>query len=278
MEQLEGLPTAKGLYEYRKADGGVPLWLPHNQGDIFDGVDLACLTGQAQIGCVMLFLHPCTMRGSKGALVERATVIEVKSLSTKKSLDTPEMWARRYSVIPLPDFSGMNADAYEANLFNMGTVPMASLTRGNRVASFSEVGRAHMLHRIIFHLTRKSVPTGVLVTATQRVQAEIQLQADWVASVWERFGELTETDVESVESEFQTMLSESWPTATADSPATVREVLYSDDESDHLDAFGLIQERCGTEWPGSCLASLRSPRIEAVGNTSSRDEGPQMPA
>lgn len=253
-ERLEDLPPAAELFDYRESDeGGVPLWLPHNQGDVFAGMELSPLTGEDATGAAMLFLHPCTMRDRTGQLVPRATVVAVQPRSAKKPLDDPHNWDKRYFVIPLPDFSGRGNDSCEANMFHMGSVPHDALSREKRVAVFSEIGRAHMLHRIIFHLTRKSVPTEVLLRATRHVQAELQLQGDWTLAAWERFGGLSNEQVEAVEAEFTSMFYGPWPEAAQTGGDTIRDRLYSEREAEHEEAFALVSEMCGSDVPGSCL-------------------------
>lgn len=253
MEQLEPRPPAAELYDYRQADeGGIPIWLPHNQGDVFKDVELDD-GPQGANGYAMLFLHPCTMRGSQGALIGRMTVIEVVPKSVKKPMDEPHYWRHHTTVIPLPDFSGTGNDAYEANLLNMRTVPTSLLSRENRIAVFSDAGRSHMLHRIIFHLTRHAVPTEVLQTSTKRVQTELQLQGDWTMRAWQRCGDLSELQVASVEGEFQEQLNRAWPDAGPEVPETVRDRLYSEDDAESEEAYEYVIELLGTDIPGSVL-------------------------
>ncbi|MDQ0030906.1 hypothetical protein [Arthrobacter bambusae] len=252
MEQLEDLPLADELYDYRGTE--VPLWLPHNQGDVFADVDLTSLTGRSETGHVMLFLHPCTMRGKGGGLVERATVLHVKPKSSRKPLDEAGRWNRAYSVIPLPDFSGTQSDAFEADLMAMGAVPSELLERAKRVASFSQDGRSHMLHRIIYHLTRKAIPTGVIARSTARVQSEIELQSEWTMSAWKRLGELSEKQVFAVESEFQKILNAAWPEGQNDEDL-LRSGLYSEDDGVHEDAVRYLRQLCETNQPGTCLSA-----------------------
>ena len=253
---LEGLPSAADLYDYRRADtGGVPLWLPHNQGDVFDDVDLTTVTGEPGTGMVMLFLHPCTMRRGKGELIERATVIRVRPKSTKKPLDEPHRWANHYSVIPLPDFSGTKSDAYEGDLFAMGTVPMSVLQRTKRVAALSELGRSHMLHRVIFHLTRLAVPTVSLQQATAVVQTELQLQADWCETACGHGGSIDEQDVTAHEAAFQSLLNQPWPEGSPDVAETIRTKLTSENSADREDAYRHLWARIEAGEPGASAAS-----------------------
>jgi len=86
-EQLESLPPAADLFDARVTDeDGVPLWLPYNQGDVFEGVPLPSLNGVKAAGLVMLFLHPCTMR--RGAdMAPRLTVLDVRQVSGKRPLE-----------------------------------------------------------------------------------------------------------------------------------------------------------------------------------------------
>lgn len=252
-QELEDLPAAADLYEYRSTDdGGVPIWLPYNQGDVFGGVPLLGLTGEQGSGYGMLFLHPCTMRQGR-AMAPRATVLHVRTVSAKKPLDEPRHWNRKYSAIPLPDFSGNGADALEADLLTMTTVQTNALTRVNRVAQLSEIGRSHMLHRVIFHLTRMSVPTQVLLGATARVQAEVQLQGDWTASAFAANGGLTLDQVEVVEAAFQAELDRAWPEGGQGPGDSVRARLHSEDDEEHDESFRYVAELAAGSAPWDSL-------------------------
>ncbi len=253
--QLEPLPSAAELYEYRRADpGGIPMWLPHNQGDVFDNVNLDLVTGEHTHGKVMLFLHPCTMRRNGGALIERATVIGVRSKSAKKALDEPRRWSNHYSVVPLPDFSGTGTDAYEGDLFTLGTIPTSELRRENRVAVLSDVGRSHMLHRVIYHLTRDAVPTLRLQEATAVVQTELQLQADWCAAAAARCSLADEQGIALAEAEFQGRLDTAWPHASPDVTETIRTKLTSEVDADREDAYTHLMGLIDAGEPGISLA------------------------
>jgi hypothetical protein len=254
-EQLESLPPAADLFDARVTDeDGVPLWLPYNQGDVFEGVPLPSLNGAETAGLVMLFLHPCTMR--RGAtMAPRLTVLDVRQVSGKRPLDEPRHWDRKYAVIPLPDFAGGGHDAYEADLMEMATVPLAALDRTRRVAVLSELGRSHMLHRVIYHLTRKAVPTMVIERATARVQAELQLQADWTASAWGGADSpLSVQQVEQVEAAFQRHLDVTWPEGAQDAQDTIRARLHSENDKDHEEAFKFVAQLAQGELPMQAVA------------------------
>lgn len=254
-QELEPCPPAADLYDYRPSDeAGVPLWLPHNQGDVFSGVNLRSITGEDKLGHVMLFVHPCTMRGAGGGLRDRLTVIEVAVVNSSKSLDKPSHW-KNAKVIPLPDFSGAGNDAYQANMMNMGTVSASELTRSNRVLALSSTGRSYMLHRIIYHLTRHGVPSQVLDQATSRVQAEIQLQGDWTNTAWSHRGELTEIEVATVEGEFQALLDRPWPSSDDDALDRIRDRLASESAEDHEGAVEYLWELIQRGMPGEVLAA-----------------------
>lgn len=195
------------------------------------------------------------MRGRGGVLVERATVLHVKVKSPRKPLDDAGRWNRAYSVIPLPDFSGTQSDAFEAELLAMGAIPSVLLERSKRVATFSQDGRSHMLHRIIYHLTRNAISTELITQSTARVQSEIELQGEWTMSAWSRLGDLTEQQVSTVESEFQQLLSAVWPEGQNDEDL-LRDGLYSQVAELHEEAVRYIRQICETEQPG---ASLNSP-------------------
>ncbi len=256
-EQLEPLPAAADLYEYRVGDeGGVPIWQPYNQGDVFTEVPLAGLTGEQGTGYAMLFLHPCTMRQGR-LMAPRLTVLHVKAVSRKKPLDEPRHWDRKYAAIPLPDFSGGGVDAFEADLMAMATVPLAALDRSKRVVQLSEAGRSHMLHRVIFHLTRKSVPTLVLTQATARVQAEIQLQGDWTASAFAASGgALTAGQIEVVEAAFQDQLDHEWPEGGQGRDDTVRAHLHSESDVEHEEAFRFLAKLSAGAAPADSIPAL----------------------
>ena len=252
--QLEQLPPASALYEYRRDDSsGIPLWLPHNQGDVFDNVNLERVTGEQGTGMVMLFLHPCTMRRANGNLVDRATVIGVRCKSPKKALDEPHRWSNHYSVVPLPDFSGAQADAYGGDLFTIGTVPMAELRRSHRVAVLSDEGRSHMLHRVIYHLTRDAVPTLRLQEATAVVQTELQLQADWCSAAANRCNLTDEQGIFLAEAEFQARLDAQWLHASPDVQETTRAKLNSEVQADREDAFTHLMGLIDAGEPGATL-------------------------
>lgn len=255
-EQLEPLPLAAELFDARAGDeDGVPLWLPYNQGDVFEGVQDPSLGTEGENVRAMLFLHPCTMR--RGAVMApRLTVLRVRQVSPRRSLDEPRHWERKYAVIPLPDFTGDGALAYEADLMEMATVSLGALDRTKRVAIFSGVGRSHMLHRIIFHLTRKAVPTDVIERATARVQAELQLQADWTATAWAAAeSALSLAQVERVEATFQVMLDEPWPEGAQDAQDTIRSRLHSLNDIEHEEAFRMVADLALSDRPTNALAT-----------------------
>lgn len=248
MEKLEPLPSAKDLYDYRLSDeGGIPLWLPHNQGDVFSNIDLRHITGEDERGHAMLFLHPCTMR--KGAiLTDRMTVIAVRSKSLKKPVDDPVKWAAEYSVIPLPDFSGAGRDCFEGVLAHIGTIPTGDLDRADRVAVFSDLGRSHMLHRVIYYLTRDAIPTLRLQETTANVQAELQYQGDWTSKASRSQTLKTEDDIRAIEAEFQERLSQ--PLASGE---TLRAMLGSADTADSNEAHRILAGLCDSDEPGSTI-------------------------
>lgn len=209
---LDDLPPVDSLYDYR---GQVPTWLPYQQGDVFRDVAIPGL----EPGLAMLFMHPCTMRQGT-QLRDRLTVVHVKLESPKKVLSAPAHWSGHNKVMPLPDLLGDRRSTHTADFMEIATVTAAELPRASRVAQLSLTGRLHMLHRIVFHLTRYAPKTDDLERATEALELEAQQQADWVQAGCGDNDSTPAERVDDLEAEYQAFLG-----ASAD-PASVRNMLY----------------------------------------------------
>lgn len=245
-EALQPLPPVDGLYDYRLSDGGVPEWLPYNQGDVFQNVEI--LGGPENTEkLAMLFMHPCTMRDSKG-LREFVTVISVIQVSPKKVLGE-ESWEKKYKVMPLPDLKGDGKSSHCGDFMTMGTVRSSDLPRECRIAQLSSLGRLHLLQRVIYHLTRHAPKTSEIETATAAVEIELQHQADWLESVSNN-RDLSADDVANLEIEFQRYLDEPVEQGgEIEGGITIRKLLTSDRAA----AVRRIQRDIQSGLPGKLL-------------------------
>ena len=208
--RLAPLVPAGELYDYH-GPGGVPLWSPYQQGDVFAGITTLGLpaTPEASQGLVMLFMHPCTMR--EGARVrELLTVIQVKLMSAKKVLDDPDWWENRNKVMPLPDLDGGGESTHFADFMEISTIPSALLLRTQRIAQLSAYGRVLMQQRIVFHLTRYPPHPDDLAASVAHIEVEAQNQADWVEAGTRSLNAsgVQLPDVERLEGEFQAFLDD----------------------------------------------------------------------
>ncbi|MGP4058909.1 hypothetical protein ACTWP6_29550 [Mycobacterium sp. 4D054] len=228
-ESLEPLPAVDSLYDYRSGFEEVPNWLPYNQGDVFDEVDVPGIVNHS--GAVMLFMHPCTMRDARG-IREFVTVVSVREQSAKKILDS-SFWERHYKAMPLPDLKGDGHSTHYGDLMTVNTIASSAIPRSKRIAQLSLVGRLHFLHRTIFHLTRFAPSTSELERATRAVERELQQQADWLESASGGVA-LTSEKIDSIEHSFQNYLDVAW-VARAGEPQplarTLREGLHAADSS-----------------------------------------------
>ncbi|WP_258725132.1 hypothetical protein [Cellulomonas sp. NS3] len=193
----------------------MPNWLPYQQGDVFDGVELPNLTS----GPVMVFMHPCSMRQKTG-MRERLTVLQVRTESPRKLLDDPERWRNRNKVMPLP---GLRSDTstHVADFMEIATVQVSELPRTARIAQLSTGGRLHLQHRLVFHLTRHAPKIDDLEVATSGVELEALQQADWVEMACGSQDDAPLEVVESHELEYQTFLD------APEYAPSLREMLYS---------------------------------------------------
>jgi hypothetical protein len=203
------LPAAAELYDYRGKPGvgaeAPPLWLPYHQGDVFSEVDISGIDNPDRLA--MLFLHPCTMR--RGAtLIRDVTVIAVTMYSKKRVVDEPDHWARRFSVMPLPDLTGTGKQTHTADFLKIGTIASTALLRSQRVSSLSQLGRGIMQQRIIYHLTRFAPTLDELDQATRAVELEIEAQADWVQAACLHHQAGTDEVITAAEAAFDAFLSE----------------------------------------------------------------------
>lgn len=203
------LPPVAELYDYRGEPGAdpdaPPLWLPYHQGDVFSEVDIPGITNPDRLA--MLFLHPCTMR--RGAtLISDVTVIAVTMYARKRVVDEPDRWARRFSVMPLPDLTGTGKQTHVADFLKIGTIASTALPRSQRVGSLSQLGRGIMQQRVIFHLTRLAPTLDELDQATRAVELEIEAQADWVQAACLYHQAETDEVIMTAEATFDAFLSE----------------------------------------------------------------------
>jgi len=174
-DELESVPdNPELLYDDRNGDH-ISCALPYNQGDIF-----RCGRIEGHECFVMLFMHPCTMRSGVG-IREHQTVIKVTQRSSKKVLAGNAHWVRDFKVMPLPDLLDDGKSAYQGDFMSIWTLPSSQLPRTERIAQLSQLGRRIFQQRLIFHLTRFAPSLDVLAEACRPVDAEIELQAEWVA-------------------------------------------------------------------------------------------------
>lgn len=209
MTWLDPLLPLEEYYDYRgevgASDDAPPLWLPHNQGDVF--VDVALPGIEQQHGnYAMLFQHPCTMRaGAK--LKPRVVMLKVTRVSSRLR-DDPAYWERKYSQAPLPGLLAPDVTSFAGDFLNIATVDSARLGRANRVATLSAEGRLQFQQRIIFYLTRFCPTAEELAEATSAVEAEISLQGSWVERAVLHADDESEQVIEEAESAFDEYMSE----------------------------------------------------------------------
>lgn len=248
--QLEPFPPASDVYDWR-GEGKDKAWMPYGQGDIFKEVPLPGVLPDGQSGMAMLFMHPCTMRRGSD-MQDRVTVLHVCEKSHKTTMDSPHYWAETYKWLPLPNLLDDQKSAYYGNLMEMATVPIDALERGNRIAQLSAYGRVHMLHRVIFHLTRFAVATGTISQALIRVNKELELQTDWTASVVMGGRNLDAEQVALLEKEFQKVLSEPWHEGMSEGQS-IRDWLYAESLEMHTDASLLLAQKIANGDASRCL-------------------------
>ena len=240
VEKLAEIPSSSDLYDYR-LDGNshLPLWLPYNQGDIFAGVSLPGIESDSDDNFAMLFMHPCTMREGV-RLTQRVTMVQVRRKHATKVLDEPRYW-KSPKVMPLPDLPGGGVSTHFADFMLISTVDSTVIPRDARVAQLSALGRHHMLQRIIFHLTRSAPSIDTIESSVLRVQAELALQADWVAAAaGDGVNELSEEQVQGYEASYQRYLDEPWDEDIPEEGDTIRSRLHSENLDEHVEANALV--------------------------------------
>lgn len=196
---LEPVLRPAELFDYRAGDERVPLWVPYQQGDVFEGVTIPGAPEPQPEGLAMLFMHPCTMR--RGARLEdHVTVVQVRLLSKKRVLEPEHKEWSHFRRVPLPDLLADSTSHY-ADLMVIGTVASADLPRTRRIAQLSQEGRIRMVQRLVHHLTRFAPPTARIEQALAPVHRELELQQDWLEGV-KGYEALNEEQILLVEGEF----------------------------------------------------------------------------
>jgi hypothetical protein len=207
---LASVPEPADLYDYRglpTTEDGAPLWLPHNQGDVFEGVEIPGIDDPTGEGLCMLFMHPCTMRA--GAILrDKVTVLSVRRQQNRGLNRDMARWSKMFKVMPLPLLRNDNDIAYAADFMSVGTVSSTALGRATRRAVLSRTGRLVMQQRVIHHFSRYAPSLDVLEAATRAVETEIELQANWCEAACEVKGDETESTIRAAEESFDSYLSD----------------------------------------------------------------------
>lgn len=205
-DRLEPLLPPEELFDYRqRIEDGVPFWLPHSQGDVFDEVVMPGIENN-EPGLAMLFMHPCTMR--EGARLREAVTAVRVTFHEARVLSKPGTWANRNKLMPLPDLFGSGDSTHVADFMLIGTVPSASLEHSRRVSQLSAEGRLILQQRLIFHLTRHAPSVDVLREASHGLELELQAQTDWMEEAFKRGLIPSADDVEQQEVAFDEYMSQ----------------------------------------------------------------------
>jgi len=86
------------------------------------------------------------------------------------------------------------------------TVNRAALPRTRRIASLTDDGMLGVQHRLIFHLTRLSIPYVELRQANRALLAELEMQRGWVELAVKTSSACDSTQIEVAETGFDTFL------------------------------------------------------------------------
>lgn len=160
------------LYLYRGTE--VVPHRPLITGDVVEGVTIVGVSKEPET--VIVLTHPCAMRTTGGALVERIMVAPVRA----HPLINPAQWTGFVRVMPLPELiPGQN---YAAVFVDQGPVPSAELSSGRRVACLSDTGISLLHQRLVNHMVRLTVPRGLLFETSAVVLSEVDLCEEWITA------------------------------------------------------------------------------------------------
>lgn len=133
------------------------------------------------------------------------TMIEVRRFHDQSVIERPEKWSNWYRGMPLPNLFG-DSIAFSGDFMSLASVPSEELHRDRRIASFSAHGRLQFQQRVINHLTRFAPSTALLAQSSTSLEAELELQADWMERTCELRGDSDES-IGDAEVEFDKFLS-----------------------------------------------------------------------
>lgn len=202
------VPQADELYLARghfTSVDGVPLTVPYRQGDVFQGVPLPGFDAPEGGHTVMLFMHPCTMR-SGPSLQDWVSVIRVRKFGKGSRKDADRWEEGNFSEIPLRGLES-NRAIFVADMGAIFTVASSQIPRTRRIASLTDSGMLAVQHRLIYHLTRLSIPYTELRQANRGLLAELEMQHGWVALAVPSSGVPDLEQIQAAEEEFDVFLT-----------------------------------------------------------------------
>lgn len=158
---------------YRARGDEVEPNRPLFTGDVLDDVPIP---GVQDAGRAIVVAHPCAMRAGP-TLAERVLVAAVEPAGATN----PNQWASGFfDRMPLPELRG---DFHVAWLDRVGRAATADLLSTTRVACLTPVGVNLLQQRLVFHMTRFSIPTSQLWEAFGNTYEEADMLEEWLEDV-----------------------------------------------------------------------------------------------
>lgn len=168
--RLEAPDTVDELYLARGEE--IPQWRPITTGDVFDDVPLTL--APEGTGSAIVLTHPCSMRVDGVRLADRLLVAPVLP-SAEFALGD---WKGHYRKMPLPELR--DGASYAADFTKIEPVASASLAPAARIAALQPVGVNLLLQRLVHHMSRVVVETGLFDVACGPAFAEVELIENWL--------------------------------------------------------------------------------------------------
>lgn len=166
--KLESPAVVDDLYLARDVD--VPQSRPIVTGDIFRGVPLH----EADCDRAVVLTHPCSMRKDGVRLADRLLVAPVVESTDPIPLSA---WTGHFKVMPLPDLE--HGAYYSARFLDIETVDSEQLSRDRRIAVLHPRGVNLLLQRLVHHMSRVVVETGLFEVACGQAFAEVDIVEEW---------------------------------------------------------------------------------------------------
>lgn len=171
---LETYETSDQLYLARgdEVNGFRPLLT----GDVLAEISIPGVEG---VGFAIIVAHPCAMRGRNARLNKRVLVGRVASSETLGA----SAWTHgHYDRMPLPDLRH-DGTHYVAYLDEVGRALSSDLEDGSRLACLSRFGMNLLQQRVVWHMTRCSVPVWKFDQACAPTFEEADLLEEWKEAV-----------------------------------------------------------------------------------------------